>query len=795
MSSIQLKIGAPIMFALALLTSCWFRNGDSGSDTTLASPTVVAAPSAPTTPESMPQIAKSTQIVAVTEELLTSPSITPEHPSATPLPLVPWVPSENAQIQIPNPVSLLRGLDLLLDNPAVPSSRVNLTQLGTELVVEDLKRYYPNGVPHAAGLDLSSNLLWASPELVRLILQTRVVQYLNSLSLDLVAEPFHSSWAYQVEAHPMSDIDETINLLLVVRNQQQAPYSYIDLLVPVEVEAGEKYSLVENDLPFYIGPNLYAPTTVVYSQLHFSDSSSAEFLIHQYGHRGGSHNYYDFYLFDWGKESVFTLDDIDILFNLLEHEEFYPQYAIGDFVDNSHTDLKIMRTVKGYFGCRHLSETIYSWSDEGFVALDSEIPDTPECNAHQWYLSQPQSQPAEARAFLMRAIAQWSLEPPPSEELLTFLQLQLVFAQGSLGEQYLAEQSFAELLERPPSQAFGGLFAEYAATHDRLNVPELCALINEHIVDADYSEINPYMYSPRYSTAYSLDNYGCNQSALIESLVHNLEIPMESKPADVLRSAGLDTAQFNQLDLEGDGSPEWAGIIELSRSTLFVIWQAKEMHWHPTFIDLIPDTFAPIGGLEAIARDFNNDGLPDIGYLHSIVGQECETGFRLVINAWPGDRDDQEIHYELGCGVRSLADFEFADSDFVLPDWYMLSGFGESDQTLPDLLADLTYRVSAQSEQELNAAIINKLFDYLPSDSNELQLIVEFLYYLRGLNYELMGDEKMAVHYYLMLLELSRESPWSWMTAARLRRAPFLTTPLGRPECDTHPAITEPACP
>jgi hypothetical protein len=53
-------------------------------------------------------------------------------------------------------------------------------------------------------------------------------------------------------------------------------------------------------------------------------------------------------------------------------------------------------------------------------------------------------------------------------------------------------------------------------------------------------------------------------------------------------------------------------------------------------------------------------------------------------------------------------------------------------------------------------------------DSNEVQLIVEFLYYLRGLNYELMGDEEMAVDSYLMLLELNRSSPWSWMAAARL---------------------------
>jgi hypothetical protein len=167
-------------------------------------------------------------------------------------------------------------------------------------------------------------------------------------------------------------------------------------------------------------------------------------------------------------------------------------------------------------------------------------------------------------------------------------------------------------------------------------------------------------------------------------------------------------------------------------------------------------------------RDFNNDGLLDIAYLHSIVRQECETGFRLVLKAWPRDGEDEEIHTELGCGVRSLSDFDFADSDFVLPDWYMLSSFAQSDQTLPDLLANLTHRVSTQSEPELNAVTIDQLLDYLPSDSNELQLIIEFLYYLRGLNYELMGNDNIAVDNYLLLLELNRGSPWSWMAAARL---------------------------
>jgi hypothetical protein len=97
-----------------------------------------------------------------------------------------------------------------------------------------------------------------------------------------------------------------------------------------------------------------------------------------------------------------------------------------------------------------------------------------------------------------------------------------------------------------------------------------------------------------------------------------------------------------------------------------------------------------------------------------------------------------------------------------------LSSFAQSDQTLPDLLANLTHRVSTQSEPELNAVTIDQLLDYLPSDSNELQLIIEFLYYLRGLNYELMGNDNIAVDNYLLLLELNRGSPWSWMAAARL---------------------------
>ena len=763
--NMKIKVVVLIIFTLTMSISCWFDNGRSESDTTLTSSTVTVVPSASTTPESTGQATQSAQITAVTEvPTTTSPSITPTYLSATPPPVVPWLPSENAQIQTPNPVPLLSGLDLLLDNPAAYRSKIDLTQLGTELVVEDLKRYYPNGVPHAAGLDLSAHLLWASPELARPILQMRVVQYLNALGIDLVSEPFHSSWAYQIEAHLMSEIGESPNLLLLVHDRQQAPYSSMDLLVPVKVEAWGKYVLVENDLPFYIGASLYAPTTDVYSEFDFLESSSTEFLIHQKGHSGGSHNFYHFYLFDWSEKGVYSLDNIFIYFNLLEHEQPFPQHEIDDFIDTSQVDLKVMRVVNGYFGCHYPSETIYFWSTEGFATLDPEIPDTPECNAHQWYLHR--SQPDEAIAFLERAVVQWSLEPPPSEEILTFLQLQLVFIQGSLNEQHLAEQSFAELLEYPPSLAFGDLFTDYAATHDWLNVPELCTLINEHIVNANYSEINPYMYAPRFSTAYSLDNQGCIQSILIESLVHYLEIPVESQPADILQAAGVNTGLFNQLDLEGDDNPEWVGIVELSRSSLFVIWQAEGMYWHPAFID--PIFFTPIGDLEVEIRDFNNDGLLDVGYLHSIIRQECETGFRLAINGWQGDMDGQEIYHELGCGVRSLADFEFANSDFILPDWHILSDFEESDQTLPKLLSDLTRRVSAQSKPELNTVTIDKLLDYLPSGSNELEPIVEFLYYLRGLNYELMGVEEMAVDSYLILLDLNRRSPWSWMAAARL---------------------------
>jgi hypothetical protein len=554
---------------------------------------------------------------------------------------------------------------------------------------------------------------------------------------------------------------------LEVRDQQKVPYSYIDLLVPVKVAAGGKYSLVENDLPYYYGAQLYSPTSVVYSHLNFSETTSTEFLVHQYGHAGGSTNYYHFYLFDWGEEGIHSLDEIRFNFNLLEHAQVYPQHTIDDFIGDSHEEIKIMRDVDGFFGCRYPLETVYTWSTVGFAAFDSDIPDTPECNAHQWFFSHLSPLKAvEARAFLSRAIDQWSLEPPPSEDLLTFLQLQLVFAQGSLGEQQLAGQSFAELLERPQSLAFGNLFAEYAAVHDSLNVLELCNLINEHIPDADYSEINPYVNTP--SLLPGLRNLGCFQSLIIGGLVRKLEIPATSELLDVLQSADINTTFFHQLDLEGDGSLEWVGFVEADPSILLVIWQENEMFWQPVFIDGIPDTFAPIGGLEVMVRDFNNDGLPDIGYLHSIVGQECETRFRLVIHAWPTDRDEREIYDEIGCGVRSLADFDFAESDFVMPDWYILSGFDESNQTLSDLLADLTNRVITQNEQTLNADVIDNLLAYLPTDSNEVQQIVEFLYYLRGLNYELMGDEEMAVDSYLMLLELNRSSPWSWMAAARL---------------------------
>lgn len=706
-------------------------------------------------------------MVAVTEEPLPFSSLTPAPPSPTPFPIVPLALSEDAQLRVPDPVLLLRGLDLLLDNPAAHRSRIDLSQFGTELVVEDLNRYYPDGVPHAAGIDLSGGLSWASPELVRPILQTRVVQYLNALSVDLVAEPFHRSWAYQIEAHLMSDIGEPVKILLVVRDRQRAPYVYMDLLVPVKVDAEGRYVLVTNDFPFYSGASLYAPTTTVYGELDFLEMSSAEFLIHQKGHSGGSHNYYDFYLFDWDEEGVFVLDEIKFLFNIRDHhEQVYPEHTFGDFVDNGQTDLKIMRVVNGFFGCRYPLETTYFWSTEGFSALVSEIPDTPECNAHQWYVMQVE--PADARPFLTRAIEQWSHKPPPSEDLLTYLQLQQVFLHSSLGEQGLAEQSFAQLLARPPSQAFGSLFDDHAATNDELNVSELCNLINEHVEGADFGQINPYLYAPRFSPGSIFNTEGCNQRILIEGLVRNLEMPVESRPDDVLQAAGVNTGLFKQLDLEEDGSLEWVGIVTLDRSALFVIWQGNDTYWHPTLIDYIPDADAQIGSLEAVVRDFNNDGLADIGYLLGIVGQECETDFRLAIHPWLRNQDDLEIYHDWGCGERSLADFEFANGDFVLPDWYTLPAFMESDQTLPELLADLTHWVSAQSEPERNTAIIEQLLDFLPSDSNEAQRITEYLYYLRGLNYELMGESKLAVESYLMLLDLDQRSPWSWMAAARL---------------------------
>jgi hypothetical protein len=98
-----------------------------------------------------------------------------------------------------------------------------------------------------------------------------------------------------------------------------------------------------------------------------------------------------------------------------------------------------------------------------------------------------------------------------------------------------------------------------------------------------------------------------------------------------------------------------------------------------------------------------------------------------------------------------------------------VSELTSGQKTVLEPVGELENQILSQINPVRTASEISKLIESLPKDDPAARILLDRLYYLRGLNYELHGQKELALDAYLDLIAFAPESLWSQYAKIRIQ--------------------------
>lgn len=765
-----------MMVGLLALASCNHYQ-PTPSPTPVVSPTWVALAISSATPTLAPDTAVSST-PTVPPSVTPTPTWTPA-PTPTPFPDVP-LPSTTVDYQLrsPDPNKLITVLNMaaayssfwhLQERERLPANRRE--EALSRFVEFDSQHYYPDGVPGANELTVPPSLLWklSSANIVWPILRAGVVQYLNERSIQLQHEatqefPNLLLTAYKVKSPDDAKVERW---LIYVRFMQYASSGTTAVgFIPLELDEAGHYYLIPNSLKLHASAPIYAPSeTNVHIDYDLVGTAENDIVIQQYGHSGGSHNYWHIDIYIWNQSGMSLAKSIREYHDLSRGPDA-PIYDIGDFTDDGRNDLRVTTRLNELFGCQYDRIDIYSWSGNQPQHSSVGPPDTAVCNVWQGLVGS-KNDPSQAIYFLEKAVEQWTVETAPSADFLAFLYVRLAMTYASQGLDDEAMRVLENVYQLPDNASYVQLVQNHLEKIKTNDPVTFCYNLYLDREQAKDTEIRQYVY-PRREGDPDVTYWICPIQELVISRLQTMFFPATNSPLDALATANLAFAFAHTVNIDADNDLEWLGILEPNRVPRLVILDAVNDQWQP--IRIIDFHHEPLVDFQFQLRDVTGDTEPEIVTFTASDDSQGNRQYKVTVETLSErEYDFMDTEYAEWLGVP--ANLEEFDNDYfglVKPAWYTLLEFDSIDQDLPGYLEDLETEVISQTQSLETESKLAALIAYLPREEPALRSSINELRYLLGLNYELMEAEERAIATYLDLIEQAPNSPWSWLAWARL---------------------------
>lgn len=695
------------------------------------------------------------------------------------------------ELQQPQPDELLRLIDvaLLMEDQMTYNNDVASAILEREvgslhrLIGEDFERYYLDGFSGAEDLVLGSTLPWEMKSFSNLnsfssVLRIAFLQYINRHQSILdnsnaLSLPNSSVRSFQLNL----DGDQNPEWLLGVEYQE---YSLQNWLLIAKRDDGLYHLLTGFDRYDFAGVQNY--TTDIELNDLTGDGNDEIIKIRRYYLAGGMHGGMEIYTWKDGRLSLYETIDLPGV-PPVYGEVNDSSYAIDDFDGDGIDDVRVNWPRFMRFGCQWSQISTYYFADEKLnVNIEGEeIPPVDECLIAR---ALETDNLEERIRFYQEAIEKFDLNTSPSDKL-AWLRLNLAMMYTAVGDDAKANLGLQELINSGDEGKFLKFIQDNYVKANSPSPITFCdflysSISSQVLPDNIGSEIDIDLTHGAYPIDYAPMAYLiCPFPEVLSNRLANLKIPVSKSPIDALVAEGYFFVWTQSLNWD-DSELEWSGILDFHQPMLVFI--DGEENWNITAVKVNLSSVSDF--TSAIHSSVNGSEIKVLTLLTGI-GKFCASP---DIDKWLIEFDPNTTEHESYnlCDsnqypLTNESDIQRAIEEFAkpnnyetfdAPNWYYPPETKNEEYEQPTILSlvsEVENDIVSQNNPNQTGLAVEKLITPLPKDDPAAQILLSRLYYLRGLNYELRGQNELAVAAYLELIAFSPESLWSQYAKIRLQ--------------------------
>ena len=697
------------------------------------------------------------------------------------------------ELRQPQPSDLLKMIDsvLLMEEKMTYHEDVTTSILGREpgvlqyLIAEDFERYYLDGFPGAEVFVISYTFPWEMKSFgdlssFSIVLRIALLQYINNHQDVLEDKTTFQLPNANIKTISM-DLDGDGNLEWLV----DATYEQLSLQdwFIINQQKDGRYHLLPSEINYDQIPIMDRDTEIAIIDL--TGEGNPEIIkVEYYYFAGSGSGIIKVYTWKAGKLSLYTsirLPSVPPVYGELHTSD----YIIGDFDGDGVDDLRVDQPRFGRFGCQWTQSSIYYLDGRSLdVEVEGEeIPQTNDCLIARALESE---NAAEQLQLYQEALRKFDPEVSPLDKF-AWIKLHLAMSYTANGDDVRANLQLQDLINMEGEGKFLKFIKDKYVETNSPSPLVFCDALHSSIASQDIpgsigSEIDIDLTHGAYPIDFApVANLICPFPQVLGRRLDNLEIPVsESSIIDILTSKGYSFIWSQSMNWDSDSQQEWLGVLDFRQPMLALMDSDK--NWNIKAVETYSPGLSKVDSTVYIPED--GSGLK-ILILFSSKGKYCDSPntdkWLLVVNP---ETVEHEGLYLCDTNTYSLASKdnvqlalqEFSKSQryesFEAPDWYYLPEINEitlEQKSILEAVSELGYNVLNQINSGKTASKISALMESLPKDDPAARLLLNRLYYLRGLNYELSGRNELAVAAYLELIEFSPESLWSKLAEIRIQ--------------------------
>ncbi len=650
------------------------------------------------------------------------------------------------------------------------------------LIGSDFEKYYLNSFPGADDLVVRDTLPWEMKSFGDLgsfsvVLRIALLEYINNHQDLLKSNKTLTLPNTTIKTFSM-DLDGDGNLEWLIGAEYEKYSLQNWLLIKKQVDG--RYHLLPGLDYDFAGVSNYASDIEVRDLT--GDGNPEIIKIQHHYSAGGIHGGIDVYTWEAGKLILYKsigLPGVPPVYG----EVYGSEYVIDDFNKDGVVDIKVNLPRFGRFGCQWTQSSIYYLRSNPDIEVEGKnIPQTDECLIARALQSQ---NVVEQIQLYQRASQIFDPKVSPIDKL-AWIRLQLAMAFATNGDDIRAKLQLDDLIGMKGEGKFlefiKDKFVETNASSPLVFCDALYSSIASQVMPESIgSKIDIDLTHGAYPIDFSpVADLICPFPEILAARLDKLKIPESKSPINALMALNYSFIWTQSLNWDNDSKKEWLGVLKFNQPIL--VFMDSNRNWKMKTFKV--DTLG-VSKIEAATHTSANGSGINVLVLFSGVGKYCDSSktvkWLIVVNPSTMDYDTQYLCDLNQYSLASESSVQYAMQEFSkpipfesfkAPDWYYLPDKVEKYQerrTILNLVDEIENDVLNQTNWEQTASKISELIASLPKADSNTQIILDRLYYLRGLNYEFSSQEELAAAAYRDLTAFSPRSLWSQYAQIRVQ--------------------------